>query len=309
MNGVGTGRRLLQRLLHSWPQKLGALALAVVLWLFITTSSVSTTQRSLLVDLSVEGVQPSQVAVGVPTVVEVTVSGPSPRVDRLDAGDINAVLDLTGLSGQFQRTIDAQTPLGVKLVGVSPSDVIGYLETVTSRDLALTPALRGAPPGNAVLSVAADPPTVTLTGRSQLLDRVDRVVALAPAEAGSVKARPFALDAGGVPIQDVKIAPDTVTLTVTGREALVTKSVAIDLAAPEVAGLQDATLDQPEVTVAGPPAALADLASVRGTVQPPTQTSRSGRYTVPVKLDLPPGVVAMGTPTAVLRFAAAPSTP
>ncbi len=309
MKPADVPRRLLQRTLHSWPQKLGALALAIVVWLFVTTSSVSTTQRSLLVDLSVEGVQASQLAVGVPDVVEVTVSGASSRIDRLRQDSLGATLDLTGLSGQFQQRIDVQTPVGVRLVSVSPNDVIGFLETVTNRELALTPALRGTPPAGQILSVAADPANVTLTGRSQLLERVQRVVAMAPAEVGTVQARPVALDAEGVPVTDLKIDPETVTLDVTARRALVTASVSIDLASPNVPGLESVTLDQPSVTVAGPASAVDGLTSVRGTVQPPTQTARSGRYTVPVELDLPQGVVAMDTPTAVLRFASASGGP
>jgi YbbR domain-containing protein len=302
-------KRIVVLAAHNWPQKLGTLLLAFVMWLFVTTSSVTTTQRSLLVPLAVEGVKQSQVAVGVPKVVEVNVSGPSSRIDRLSPDGISASLDLSGLSGEFQQQINAQPPRGIQLVSVSPSDVIGFLETVGNRSIALTPALSGSPPDNQVLSVTADPATVTLTGQEQLLQSVVRVTVVVPAKEGRVQGYPFAVDNAGVPVANVKITPSTVTVQVSARSALVTKSVPIDLVPPSAANLQQATLSQPDVTLAGPPDVLAGLDSVKGTVQPPTGTVDPGRYTLPVRLELPEGVAAMSNPTAVLRYARPAATP
>jgi YbbR domain-containing protein len=294
---------------HNWPQKLGALLLAFVMWLFVTTSSVTTTQRSLLVPLTVEGVEQSQVAVGVPKVVEVNVSGPSSRVDRLSPDDISATLDLTGLSGEFQQQINAQPPRGIQLVNVSPSDVIGFLETVGNRDMPLTVALGGSPPGDQLLSVTSDPTTVTLTGQQQVLQKVARVVVVAPAKEGRVQEHPFAVDDAGVPIGNVKIDPSTVNVQVSARAAMVSKSVPIEFTPPSAPDLQQATLSQPNVTLAGPAGVLAGIDSVKGTVQPPTGNVNPGRYTLPVRLDLPEGVAALTSPTAVLRYTRPSSGP
>lgn len=288
---------------HNWPQKLGAVVLAFVMWMFVTTSSVSTTQRSLLVPLAVEGVQVSQVAVGVPQVIEVNVSGPSGRIDRLSPDAIGATLDLSGLSGEFQQQIRVEPPRGISLVSVSPSDVIGFLETVGSRDSDVTVALSGTPPASLLLSVSSEPATVTLTGQDQVLQKVTRVMVDAPAKAGTTRAHPFAVDDAGVPVADVKITPSTVTVTVGARPALTTKDVPIDLAAPSAPGLQDTTLDQPDVTLVGPADVLAGIDAVKATVQPPTGPVDAGRYTLPVRLDLPEGVAALSNPTAILRFA------
>jgi len=301
--------RLVGLATHNWPQKLGALLLDFVMWLFVTTSSVTTTQRSLLVPLTVQGVEQSQVAVGVPKVVEVNVSGPSSRVDRLSPDDISATLDLTGLSGEFQQQINAQPPRGIQLVNVSPSDVIGFLETVGSRHMSLSVALDGSPPNDQLLSVTNDPTTVTLTGQQQVLQKVARVVVVAPAKEGRVQARPFAVDDAGVPIGNVKIDPSTVSVHVSARPAMVSKSVGIDFTAPNAPALQQATLSQPNVTLVGPAGVLAGVDSVKGTVQPPTGNVSPGRYTLPVRLDLPEGVAALTKPTAVLRYARPSSGP
>lgn len=306
---MSLARRLLAMLAHNWPQKLGSLAIAFVIWLFVTTSSVTTTQRSLLVPLTVEGVSQSQVAVGVPQVVEVNVSGPSSRVDRLRPENITATLDLSGLSGEFQRPISVQPPRGIRLVGVSPGDVIGFLETVGNRTMEVTVALSGSPPKDQLLSAAADPASVTLTGQDQNLQKVARVVAVAPARAGQATSHPVAVDGSGVPVANVKVTPSTVTVHVQGQTALVTKSVPIDLTPPSAPNLEGAALTQPDVTLAGPATALSGIDRVKGTVQPPTGPVAAGRYTLPVRLDLPQGVAALSAPTAVLRYTRPSGTP
>ncbi len=304
---------LLQRLVtvavHNWPQKLGALVLAFVMWLAITSSSVTTTQRSMLVPLAAEGVQQSQVAVGVPKMVEVNVSGPSGRIDRLRADNVTATLDLSGLSGEFQQQVSVQTPGGVRLVGVSPNHVIGFLETVGNRDMAVTVALSGSPPSDKLLSLTARPSTVTLTGQQQALQKVFRVVAVAPAREGQARAHPYPVDDAGVPVQNVKVTPSDITIDVTAQAALVSKRVPIDLAVPSGTANASASLSQAEVEIAGPKDVLAGIASVKGTVQLPTPAPQPGRYTLPVKLDLPQGVSALSSPTAVLQVTRPASTP
>lgn len=295
-------RRLIQISSHNWPQKLGALVLALVMWFFITTSSVSTTQRSLLVPLVVEGVIANQVAVGVPPSVEVSLSGPSARINRLRQENITATLDLDGLSGDFQQEVSVQPPQGVTLVNVSPSDVIGFIATVTTRTLSVTPGLTGTLPADVFLSASAEPDAVTITGRSELLQRVARVMVFVPAHQGSASGRPIAVDADGVPVTDVSIAPDTVTLNVTAEPALARKTVPLELEPATDPSLTEVTLDQPKVDLVGPAAALAPIEAVKATVDPLTGTPEPGRYTVPVRLDLPAGVAALGTPTAELRY-------
>lgn len=295
-------RRLVTTVVHNWPQKLGALALAFVMWLFVSMSSVTTTQRSLLVPLTTEGVSQSQVAVGVPQVVEVNVSGPSSRVDRLRPDNITATLDLGGLSGEFQQQVTVQTPTGVRLVSVSPSQVIGLLETVGNRTMDVTVALSGSPPQGQLLSASVQPAQVTLTGQQQALQKVARVMAVAPAREGQVSTHPYPVDDAGVPVQNVKVSPGDVTVQIKARQALVSKRVPIAFTPPSAANLADASLDQPDVVLAGPPDVLAGVTSVKGTVQPPTPPVQPGRYTLPVMLDLPQGVSALSNPTAALRF-------
>ncbi len=293
---------LLQRLHRNWPSKLTALVAAFLFWSLVTSTSTSTTQRSFLLPLEVDGVAEGAVAVGVPAVVEVSVSGPSARVDRLRADQLRATLDLADATADFERQVQVQTPADIRLLHVDPEGVIGFLEQVTSRDLSVEVALLGDAPAGTELTATAEPARVTLTGRRQALDAVTRAVALSGARGGSVEL--LALDADGQPVTGVTSSPDRVTVTFSSSDVLRTKVVALTFSAPADPRVLSATPSATTVEVAGSPAALAELTSVVGTVEPPTGNVASGRYTLPVSLALPSGVVALDAPTATLVYAA-----
>jgi len=299
---------LLARLARNWVPKLISVVIAFLIWLFVTNSSATLTQRSLIVPLQVDGVAEDLVPVGLPSSVAVSVSGPSLRVDRLTPDMIRASLDLTAVNGEFERPIVVQSPQEVRVLRVEPAEVIGFVEAITSSTMAVTASLTGQPPGDAIVQATVEPGSVTLTGRSQVLDRVSRVLAVAPVVGGGV-ARLVALDDEGTPVPDVEFSPATVTVSVGSRPALVTKEVQIDLEPPQSENLVDVTLSSQTVTVAGPPDVLQDLTSVSGAVDAPTGAVDAGRYTLRVRLALPDGVAAMTAPTATLLYVRVPMQP
>lgn len=295
---------LLQRLLRNWPSKLVSLLAAFVVWALVTSASTSITQRSFLLPLQVEGIDEGAVAVGVPEVVEVSVSGPSSRIDRLRADQLRATIDLSDATQNFERQIQVQAPGEIRLLHVNPEGVIGFLEQVARHDITVEVALLGTAPAGTELTGAAQPQRVTVSGRSQVLSQVTRAVAVAPARGGEVEL--LALDARGQPVTGVTFEPSSVTVTFTSTSVLRTKEVPLVFSPPQTPDLISVSLSSETVTVAGSPAALEALTGVAGTVEPPTVENATGRYTLPVRLTLPSGVVAVSTPTATLQYAPGP---
>jgi YbbR domain-containing protein len=309
MSGAwATVRVLLARLARNWPNKVAAVLIAFVVWLLITSNNTTTTQNSMFVPLIVEGVEENQVAVGLPTRVAVSVSGPSSRIDRLTPEMLRATLDLTDVDGAFEQPITVQTPQDVTVLTVDPAQVIGFLESVVTRSVPVQVALTGSLPADATVAAAASPPAVSLTGRRQVLDSVQRVMVTAPAIGGGT-GTPVALDAQGVPVDEVAFDPPTVIVAVTTRAVLETRTVAIDFVEPQAQGLVSATISSLTVDVAGPRQTIDALTTVTATVEPPTGAVDPGRYTLPVRLALPDGVVPLTTPTAALQFAREPLQP
>lgn len=308
MSGIlGTAVELLRRLVRHWPRKAVAVLAALGFWWIVTTTTTTITQRSFAVPLQVEGVEAEDLVVGVPDFVEVSVTGPGPRIDRLRPDQIRATLDLDEASGEFDRQIVVQTPQEIELQNVTPSNVIGFLEVVAQRTVPVEVGLVGSPPEGTVVRTAATPSQVVLSGRQQQLAAVVRAVALVGPEGGTATVIP--LDAGGNGVPGVSVEPPTVEVAVGNREVLYTTEVVIDFEPPAGAALASAALSRPTTTVAGPPEALMTLESVPGTVEPLTGDVAPGRYTLPVRLELPEGVVALNAPTAILQYVNEPLEP
>ena len=302
--------RLLNVLLHAWPQKLGALVLATLIWMFVNVNDTSITQRSLFVPISVEGLQEDSVATGLPEFVEVTIAGPSGQVDRLRPDNFQAVLDLEGQSGPFEEPITVLSPQAVELRRVNPSDVIGTVEAVTEKTVPVDAVIIGSGGSDVKVMTQLEPTEVTVRARSSTLAQVARVLAPVRPTPGERSTTPFAVNTAGLPVSGVEIQPREVQVSIAEQPILVTRDVPVDLQTPAVPGFTvTAGLEQEQVRLIGPPSILGSLESVPATVSLQTEEPEAGGYTLPVTLELPEGVQAAGSVAANVRLSRPPVRP
>ncbi|ADI14821.1 YbbR family protein [Truepera radiovictrix DSM 17093] len=302
---------LWRRLRHNWRLKLGALLLAVVLWLFISMDDTVIGQRTLRAPLKVEGLGSQQVVSGVPDAVEVRLSGPAHRVGALNPSGVDAVLDLRGVTGAFEQTVRVFPPQGINLISVRPSEIWGSVETLVEQPVPVEVALVGEPPDDVQLEARALPSAVVVSGPESQVAQVARVLApLRPG--GAVSTVPvYAVDEAGLPVPEVQVQPAEVELSVDAAPVLYTRRVPVVLRPLSLPSLEvrSATLSQPEALLAGSEAELAALERVRATAVVP-QDVGPGQHTLEVALELPEGVTALELPRLEVALAAkAPSGP
>jgi YbbR domain-containing protein len=303
---------LMARLLQNGPRKLGALAVALVVWLFVASDTTTTAQRSLLVPIVVEGVTAEQVVVGLPQVAEVTVSGPTGRIDRLRPEGFEAVVDLSGVSGNFQATVAVSPPQGIVLERVVPGEIIGIVENVARAEVPVVSALLGDLGSDQRGRVTVTPSVAEVRGRAAVVNGVMAVVV--PLPVGVVLGGPsltiagYAVDRNGLPLADVQVEPAAFTLSWGIEPVWSLRRVPLEVTAPtEIGWALDADVPS-DVAVLAPPTALATITAVTADVDLPTGELRDGRYTLPLSLRLPDDVVAAESPTATLTYTA-PSPP
>ena len=298
-----------RRVRNDWPGKVAAVLAACVLWWVASNDPGTTAQRSLLVPLQVVGADADEVTVGVPARVEVVISGPGDRMDRLDADDVDAVLDLAGIDGEFARDVDARVPQALRVVRVVPAEVIGRLEAVRSSSYPVRVAAALPDDDRVPVSLEVEPDRVTVEARDPVLAQVVDVVASLPeTAAGEREVVLVPVDADGVPVPEARVVPAraTVRVTLEARLATVTRPVAV--AAPTLPGVSVESVRPAELELVGPVAALDDLAVVSGRVPDATSSLLTGRYDLPVRLELPAGVAARDQVVATVRVqAVAPS--
>ncbi|CAN5888405.1 hypothetical protein BH24DEI2_BH24DEI2_05190 [soil metagenome] len=291
-------------LVNNWPQKLGALALAAFMWYFVNLSNTDISQGTFTVPVAVEGVSTDQVPSGVPETIEVIVSGPSRGVNRLTPERIDATLDLSGVSGSFQRPILVSVPQDISILNRIPSEAVGTVETVGLKTVPVEVGLLGGGDGLLVPSYA--PTTATVRGRSSVLERVAGVVATVQPEAGEQEVALYTVSDTGKPVSDpmLSVDPPVVTVNLTEAPILYTKTLPLSVVEPDLEPfvLASFALSQDRVRVAGPKEVLDTLSEAPGSIQLDTPPTAAGEYTLQVSPQLPDGVAALETVSAQITL-------
>jgi YbbR domain-containing protein len=291
-----------ERITFQWPRKLAALGLGFLMWAFVTSTDTTIAQRSMLVPITVEGIAADLVPIGIPEVAEVTVSGPSQRLDRLRPEGVEAVLDLSGLAGDFSAPVIVAPPQGVVLERVNPAEVLGILERVATRQVPVTVVHLGTPPADVRFRSQPEPDAVTIRGRSARLDRVTQALVAIDARAEQSVAAPFPADAAGRPVEEVTVHPDTVTVTTRTETMLIEHELQLRVLPLVVDGVSEVSVSHQAVRVIGPPSVLAGLDELVGAIALPTERPDPGRYTLAVNVATPPGVMLGEDVTASVRY-------
>lgn len=304
---------LLERLLiQNAPRKLGALAVAIVVWLFVATDTATIAQRSLLVPIVVEGVSAEQVVVGLPQFAEVTVSAPTTRIDRLRPESFEAVIDLAGVSGDFQEQVNVAPPQGIVLERVVPSEVIGIVEPVARAEVPVVASVLGEVGGDLRVRATVTPAQAEVRGRAAVVARAVAVVVPLPVGdtlgATAMSGIGFAVDATGRPLPEVAIEPQSFVLGWDLEPVYVERTLPLRVAPPPDGRWSEPLGAPSEITVVGPRSSVASLDGVVADVELPTGELESGRYTAALRPRLPADVVAVERPTVDLDYAA-PTNP
>ncbi len=290
-------RRFFRRPANNWPVKIAAVVAAGVLWWVASNDAVTTIQRSLLVDLEVVGVDEDEVPVGVPARVEVIVTGPSDRMDALQASDIDAELDVTGVDGPFERLIDARAPRDLRVVGVIPTEVIGRLEAVRSASFAVLPMVQ-SPSGDLSWTLRlVSPVDAIVEARDPVLARVDSVFAviatdasdLVPGQTMTMQVPLVAVDADGRPVEETTVLPAVATVEIEIQVRLERRLVPVRVRPPPE-GVSVGALTPDALTITGLASTLADVTDVVASVPELTQSLPPGVYAVPLELALGEGI-------------------
>ena len=148
--------------------KIMSIALAALLWLAV--AGEQTVERALRIPLEFTNMPAQLEPVGEPPdIVDVRVRGSSGRLSRIAAGEVVAVVDLTGARpGQrlfHVSASDIRAPFGVEVLQVVPTTLYMTFEPPLTKTVPVIPEVEGDPaPGYEIAVRTADPPTVDIVG-------------------------------------------------------------------------------------------------------------------------------------------------
>ncbi|MSP22931.1 MAG: hypothetical protein EXR66_07980 [Dehalococcoidia bacterium] len=201
-----------------------SLTLGFAIWLAVTDVENPTRVATFPAGIVVEAVNVDRTLAVANTLqrVEVTLSGPDDRWQRLTSENLRAYVDLTGLDGREQIVpvqVDVRGIAGVRVALVSPPTLLVTLETLTTKRVPVSPVLRGAVPiGYEVVQSTPSQPDVFVTGPSSLVALVQDVAAEVTVTGLTVElvetAQLVARGEGGAPVRGVRLEPEAARVRV-----------------------------------------------------------------------------------------------
>lgn len=294
--------RLTGLITHNWPLKLGAIALATLLYAGL---ALSQNARVWPGRVPIEAVNQPSGAFMLESLGDVTTIryyAPADVAARISSSDFQALVDLSSVTpaqGGAPVSVPVQVvPLDprIKVLDFQPDRVSVRLDPVITRTVPILVDRGTVPPGLQIGDPMLSAQTAAVRGASSLVEQVESVSARVAIDPTGINVDGevdlVALDARGDLVAPVDIEPDRVHVTIiVGRESA-SRSLPVtpDLSGSPAAGwsVRSVTVEPIVVTVRGPLDAVAAMTSIP--TAPIALGGRKADLTTTVDLVAPQGV-------------------
>ena len=308
-----TARRLLHILVRNWPLRLGAIALAVVLYLGLVISQNARTWTGPVTIDAIDQPAGTFLLGSLGYVTSVQYIAPIDVAAQVTSASFVATADLAGVGSQ-PGGAPVSVPVRVvardqriQIVSWEPATVVARLDPVISQQVPVQVERGTVPAGLTAGQATVSPTTVTVRGASSLVSQVaaaEARVAIDPSGANvDANVDLVAVDGRGAIIAPVEIDPATAHVTIAVGEQQVNRTVPI---LPNVTGqlatgytVRDVTVTPLAVTVSGPATAIGALDGIP--TAPISVTGRSSDLVTSVALQPPKGVTVLGATRVQVR--------
>jgi YbbR domain-containing protein len=312
--------RVLGRVIHNWPLKLGAVALATLLYAGFV---ISTNAKVLPVSIPIEAIGvTSEVRIlsDLGAVREIRYLAPEDLGLRLDSSNFRATVDLSEIDPADGRVlvrvrVESIDPR-VQVLEIDPDQIVVELDAVISRVVPVRAVIGPVPSGLDVGDPIVEDTEVTVTGAASVVERVAEAQARISIDASGIDVNrlvvllPVDLAGEPVPQVDLELEPASTRVRLPVFNDRQTKTLPIR---PVVAGspavgfeVASVTVDPLVVAVEGD---IDDLAVLEvADTSPVTITGATSDVTSTVTLELPDGVQALGTATVTVTVTLRPVT-
>lgn len=309
--------RILGRVVHNWPLKLGAVALATLLYAGLV---ISTNAKVFPVSIPIEAIgAASDVTIlsDLGAVREVRYLAPEDLGLRLDSSTFRATVDLSDVDpGRTSVDVEVESiDPRVQVLDFQPRQIVVELDVVVSRTVTVRPVIVGpVPSGLDVGDPVVEDDAVTVTGAASAVERVAEAQARISIDASGIDINRLVdllpVDLAGEPVLEVDVEPASTRVRLAIFSDRQTKTLPIR---PVVAGSPAAGFEVASVTV--DPIVIAvegdadDLVVLEvADTAPVTVTGATSNVVSETTLELPDGVQALGDATITVTVTLRPVT-
>jgi YbbR domain-containing protein len=310
--------RLLRLVFRNWPLKLGALALAALLYAgLIVSSSAKLFDGSIPIEAI--GVTPHMTILSdLGAVRQIRYFAPEDLGLRLDSASFKAITDLSSIDPNGGRStvtivVTAIDPR-IQVLDYEPRQITVQLDRVVTRTVPVRAILGPVPSGLDVGQPTVSETSVQVTGAASIVNRVAETQARFSVDASGIDINRIVdllpVDAAGEPLIPVDVEPASVHVRLAIFTNRQTRSLPIrpTVAGTPAAGFEIASVSTNPlvVSVEGDVDSLAPLEFAD--TAPVTLTGASSDVVMDVPLQLPDGVQAPGILTVRVTIALRPVT-
>ena len=305
MNAGRAARRVAASIVHNWPLKLAAVALATLLYAGFVASQGSNTYPGPIPVLPENQPADTVITNQLSDVEQIQYIAPA-DLGRLRAEDFRATVDLEGLKADGTpvrvRVNVAPTDPRVVIVSIRPPSITVILDQKVTKEVSVNVIQSAPPDGLQVGETVVTPATVEVSGPSSAVNRVvEARVSVTIDSSGVDVARdvtPEAVDDAGELVTGVELDPSSVHVEIPVDQHLESKTVPVN---PIVTGTPGAgfrvdrvSVDPLVVSVQGDQDQL--VALVSADTAPVSVSGATRDVTTEVVFVLPTGVSVVGGP-------------
>lgn len=163
---------------RNWPAKLLSLLAAIVMWFFIMRDQNPVMEVTYTVPVQVQNLSSGYIVEDAPDTVRVVLTGPRDTIISMKSDNLRAYIDASGVKpGQNNVTIGFTPPAGMSLVEVKPDTITINVDEYAERKIPVEIVPIGKFSDDVALkSYTIVPKEVTVSGRKQLVNAVNKVV-------------------------------------------------------------------------------------------------------------------------------------
>ena len=262
-------RALFQRNL---PAKIIALAVAVVLWLFVMNEQNPQIEGSFTVAVDLRNVPEGYKVTQTEKSVKLKVRGARSFFVSAEPEGFKAYADLDGLdSGEHEVKVKAVLPQGFELVDAQPETVSVTLDKIVRRSVRVDLIVTGsASAGYTVGKISQSANTTVIEGPESRVAEVDRVIGYVGLSGNrddfTLQVPLTPINSDGKAVDDVDLLARTVEVSVQLARGLTRKIVSVrpvlDDALPEGFTLGEVQVEPTKIEIAGDAALISKVASI-----------------------------------------------
>jgi len=309
-------RRLLGRIVHNWPLKLGAIALASLMYGGLALSQNTQTYPGVIPVRPVN--QPPNTFLLTPPAQVTAVRYFAPNGVPVAANSFVATVDLAGVpaNGEFVTVRIDVKPLDerIRVLGYDPALTSVQLDPIIDKDVPVKVEHGAVPDGLTLGPTTIDPETVTISGPQSVVVNVEAARAVVIVQTTGIDIDQnvplVPIDKLGNALSPLDVTPPTARVTIPVFSDRQSRTLPVDpiITGTPAAGFEiESVAVRPQVAlVAGDADQLAQLTQVD--TDPIPMTGVSANVTVEVGLALPIGVIAVGDEKILVTITIRPVT-